>query len=83
MKCEVLFHPPSHRNTQYFSFTYKNTVPFSLSHRATLVKLCVCVCVCVCARACVHCKASVLSVLVFGSICPNLCQNTILITVLL
>ena len=51
MKCEVLFHPPSHRNTQYFSFTYKNTVPFSLSHRATLVKLCVCVCVCVCVRA--------------------------------
>ena len=46
MKCEVLFHPPSHRDIQYYSFTYKNIVPFPLSYRATLVKLCVCVCVC-------------------------------------
>ena len=67
MKCEVLFHPPSHRDIQYYSFTYKNIVPFPLSYRATLVKLCVCVCVCV------LCKASVLSILVFRSICPNYC----------
>ena len=48
MKCEVLLHPSSHRDIQYYSFTYKNIVPFPLSYRATLVKLCVCVCVCVC-----------------------------------
>ena len=43
----------------------------SLFHSLIEPHLWNCVCVCVCA----HCKASGISSLVFGSICPNLCPN--------